>query len=190
MSRLDRNYGCLSADMIGRRIGGTARSARHHDGGGTEVAAPRLMLRESVYESTNRLLMDADLQPGTRLSIDGLSRALQVSPTPVREALFRCEAEGLVVRRPNAVYTVAQTLSWTRVVKGLPCPIRGSQPRAPDRPLVPSASADPGLLTRAGPACPNRAAHSCPTHADHALPHPRPRLPQCPALTLRLRSGT
>ncbi|MDX6292249.1 MAG: hypothetical protein QOH50_1324 [Kribbellaceae bacterium] len=27
----------------------------------------------------------------------------------------------------------------------LPCPIRGSQPRAPDRPLVPPASADPGL---------------------------------------------
>jgi DNA-binding GntR family transcriptional regulator len=72
--------------------------------------APRLMLRESVYESVKRLLMDHDLEPGTRLSIDGLSRDLQVSPTPVREALFRCEAEGLVVRRPNAGYTVAPLL--------------------------------------------------------------------------------
>ena len=54
--------------------------------------------------------MDADLQPGMRLSIDGLARELQVSPTPVREALFRCEAEGLVVRRPNAGYTVAPLL--------------------------------------------------------------------------------
>lgn len=68
------------------------------------------MLRESVFESVKRLLMDADLRPGTRLSIDGLSRDLQVSATPVREALFRCEAEGLVVRRPNAGYTVAPLL--------------------------------------------------------------------------------
>ncbi|MCW2877468.1 MAG: hypothetical protein JWQ95_1568 [Sphaerisporangium sp.] len=72
--------------------------------------APRLMLRESVYEAVKRLLMDNDLEPGTRLSIDGLSRDLEVSPTPVREALFRCEAEGLVVRRPNAGYTVAPLL--------------------------------------------------------------------------------
>lgn len=78
--------------------------------------APRLMLRESVYESVKRLLMDNELEPGTRLSIDGLSRDLQVSPTPVREALFRCEAEGLVVRRPNAGYTVAPLLERQSLV--------------------------------------------------------------------------
>lgn len=72
--------------------------------------AARLMLRESVYESIKGMLMDADLQPGSRVSIDGLARDLQVSPTPVREALFRCEAEGLVVRRANAGYTVAPLL--------------------------------------------------------------------------------
>jgi DNA-binding GntR family transcriptional regulator len=74
------------------------------------------MLRESVYESVKRLLMDHDLEPGTRISIDGLSRELQVSPTPVREALFRCEAEGLVVRRPNAGYIVAPLLDWQALV--------------------------------------------------------------------------
>lgn len=78
--------------------------------------APRLMLRESVYESVKRLLMDHELEPGTRLSIDGLSRDLQVSPTPVREALFRCEAEGLVVRRPNAGYLVAPLLGRQALV--------------------------------------------------------------------------
>ncbi|WP_328325645.1 GntR family transcriptional regulator [Kribbella sp. NBC_00382] len=72
--------------------------------------APRLMLRESVYESLKRLLMDNALEPGARLSIDGLARELEVSQTPVREALFRCEAEGLVVRRPNAGYLVAPLL--------------------------------------------------------------------------------
>jgi DNA-binding GntR family transcriptional regulator len=72
--------------------------------------APRPMLRESVYESVKRLLMDTDLEPGSRVCIDGLARDLGVSPTPIREALFRCEAEGLVVRRPNAGYTVAPLL--------------------------------------------------------------------------------
>lgn len=72
--------------------------------------APRLMVRESVYEAVKGLLMDHMLEPDTRLSIDGLARDLQVSPTPVREALFRCEAEGLVIRRPNAGYSVAPLL--------------------------------------------------------------------------------
>lgn len=72
--------------------------------------APRLGLRESVFEAVKGLLMDNRLEPGARVSIDGLARDLQVSPTPVREALFRCEAEGLVVRRPNAGYTVAPLL--------------------------------------------------------------------------------
>jgi DNA-binding GntR family transcriptional regulator len=74
--------------------------------------APRLMLRESVYEAMKRLLMDHEMEPGARLSIDGLARDLQVSPTPVREALFRCEAEGLVVRKANAGYTVAPLLDF------------------------------------------------------------------------------
>lgn len=72
--------------------------------------APRPMLRESVYESVKQLLMDDELAPGSRVCIDALARDLRVSPTPIREALFRCEAEGLVVRRPNAGYTVAPLL--------------------------------------------------------------------------------
>jgi DNA-binding GntR family transcriptional regulator len=72
--------------------------------------APRLMVRESVYDAVKRLLMDHALEPGTRLSIDGLARDLEVSPTPVREALFRCEAEGLVIRRANAGYSAAPLL--------------------------------------------------------------------------------
>jgi len=73
--------------------------------------APRLMLRESVYEAVKGLLMDHDTEPGSKLSIDGIARDLQVSPTPVREALFRCEAEGLVVRKPNTGYVVAPLLN-------------------------------------------------------------------------------
>lgn len=67
----------------------------------------RLSLLESVYESLKGMLMDHRLEPDARLSIEGLARSLEVSPTPVREALSRLEAEGLVVRRPNTGFAVA-----------------------------------------------------------------------------------
>ncbi|MCO6007989.1 GntR family transcriptional regulator [Actinoallomurus purpureus] len=70
----------------------------------------KVSVRESVFQSLKALLMDHDLEPGARLSIDGLARQLEVSQTPVREALARCESEGLVVRRPNAGYLVASLL--------------------------------------------------------------------------------
>jgi DNA-binding GntR family transcriptional regulator len=56
------------------------------------------------------LLRDHDLEPGSKLSIDGLARELDVSQTPIREALARGESAGLVVRRPNAGYLVAPLL--------------------------------------------------------------------------------
>ena len=71
---------------------------------------PRMMLRDSVYEAIKGMLMDHDLPPGSRLSIDGIARELQVSPTPVREAMTRLESDGLVAKRPHAGYTVAPIL--------------------------------------------------------------------------------
>ena len=44
--------------------------------------------------------MDHILPPGERVNIDALARELDVSPTPVREALARLEADGLVRKRP------------------------------------------------------------------------------------------
>lgn len=43
--------------------------------------------------------MDLTLAPDTRINIDQLARDLQVSNTPLREALARLESEGLVTRR-------------------------------------------------------------------------------------------
>ncbi|WP_345430981.1 GntR family transcriptional regulator [Actinoallomurus vinaceus] len=84
----------------------------HADGGADPGAAEpaKVSVRESVFQALKTLLMDHDLEPGARLSIDGLARRLEVSQTPVREALARCESEGLVVRRPNAGYLVAPLL--------------------------------------------------------------------------------
>jgi DNA-binding GntR family transcriptional regulator len=73
--------------------------------------ARRVTLRESVYESLRGMLMDHRLTPGSKLSIDGLARSLEVSQTPVREALTRLESDGLVVKKANAGFFVAPLLS-------------------------------------------------------------------------------
>lgn len=73
--------------------------------------ARRLTLTEDVYESVQALIMDHAVAPGARINIDALARQLEVSPTPVREALARLEADGLVRKRPLAGYTAAPLLT-------------------------------------------------------------------------------
>lgn len=51
--------------------------------------------------------MDGRLMPGDAVSIDGTARDLEVSPTPVREALARLEHTGLVQRAALKGYRVA-----------------------------------------------------------------------------------
>ncbi|MCU1492779.1 MAG: hypothetical protein JWO62_543 [Acidimicrobiaceae bacterium] len=67
----------------------------------------RSVLADQVYELIKTQLMDHLVEPGARLSIDGLARDLGVSPTPVREALARLESDGLVAKRPHYGYTAA-----------------------------------------------------------------------------------
>jgi DNA-binding GntR family transcriptional regulator len=64
-------------------------------------------LVDDVYDVLVDMLMNHALEAGARLNIDALARTLGVSPTPVREALARMEAEGLVVKEPRRGYTVA-----------------------------------------------------------------------------------
>ncbi|HUR03216.1 MAG TPA: GntR family transcriptional regulator [Nonomuraea sp.] len=74
-------------------------------------AAQRLSTRQplvnDVHEVLIDMLMNHALEPGSRLNIDSMARTLGVSPTPVREALARLEAQGLVVKEPRRSYTVA-----------------------------------------------------------------------------------
>jgi len=71
----------------------------------------RATLTDDVYASLQTLVMDHAIAPGDRLNIDALARQLGVSPTPVREALARLEADGLVRKRPLAGYTVTPLLT-------------------------------------------------------------------------------
>lgn len=73
--------------------------------------ARRSTLADDIYESVQALVMDHAVAPGERINIDALARQLEVSPTPVREALVRLESDGLVRKRPLAGYTAAPLLT-------------------------------------------------------------------------------
>ncbi|WP_052852866.1 GntR family transcriptional regulator [Streptomyces avicenniae] len=70
----------------------------------------RRVLAEHTYEAIRSLLMDQVLPPGERVNIDEVARRLDVSPTPVREALSRLESEGLVTKRALAGFTATPLL--------------------------------------------------------------------------------
>jgi DNA-binding GntR family transcriptional regulator len=70
----------------------------------------RRALRDLVYDRIINLLMSGELEPSARLSIDTLARDLEVSPTPVREALANLERTGLVTREALKGYRVAAPL--------------------------------------------------------------------------------
>jgi DNA-binding GntR family transcriptional regulator len=71
---------------------------------------PRRVLSDDVYDAVLALLLDGEIEPGERANIESIARELDVSPTPVREALARLESEGLVVKRALKGYTAAPPL--------------------------------------------------------------------------------
>lgn len=68
-------------------------------------------LVDDVYERLKAWVMDGVVAAGMRVNIDAAARDLDVSPTPVREALVRLEAEGFVVKQPARGYSVTPTLT-------------------------------------------------------------------------------
>lgn len=75
----------------------------------TELARPA-RLADEVYNALYARLMSHDIPPGNRIGIDGLARALGVSQTPVREALSRLEAQGLVIKEHLIGYSAANQM--------------------------------------------------------------------------------
>lgn len=67
----------------------------------------RPLLREVAYERLKSAIQVGDLQPGEPLSELRLSEFLEISRTPVREALQLLVQEGLVKNMPNRAMTVA-----------------------------------------------------------------------------------
>jgi DNA-binding GntR family transcriptional regulator len=74
--------------------------------------APKLRYRkmaDEVAETLRRMILLGELAPGQRTTQDELAELLGVSTTPVREALLRLTAAGLIEASPNRYFRVVRT---------------------------------------------------------------------------------
>lgn len=68
-------------------------------------------LGPEVYKTILSSIISLRIAPDSRIAVDALARELGVSPTPIREALVRLEAEGLVVKTHRRGYRAAPKLT-------------------------------------------------------------------------------
>lgn len=71
-------------------------------------------LRDRVYVDLGKKLMTGEIDHRTRLVESQLCETLNVSRTPLREALVRLHADGMLERRPDGYYPVALDIVGVR----------------------------------------------------------------------------
>ena len=65
-----------------------------------------LNLNEWAYRSIKKRILDNEFKPGSQLNIEELSKELNISRTPIREALLRLKQKGFVVSFSNVGFFV------------------------------------------------------------------------------------
>ena len=88
------------------------------------VSIPRAALHEQVAQRLRQMLVENRISPGAKLNERELAEVLQVSRTPLREAIKMLAAEGLVELLPNrgaiaVSLTEADVLNTFEVMAGL-----------------------------------------------------------------------
>lgn len=68
-------------------------------------------LVDVAYEAVIEAILDQRLSPGERMTIDQIAKDLDMSITPVREALTRVAADGLLVQTRNRGFAVPPLLT-------------------------------------------------------------------------------
>ncbi|AJP74525.1 GntR family transcriptional regulator [Sphingomonas hengshuiensis] len=66
---------------------------------------------ELAYDHLLTMLMTLQIAPGERIAIDAVARRLDISQTPIREALSQLEAEKLVYKTPNIGYRASPQMT-------------------------------------------------------------------------------
>ena len=64
-------------------------------------------LREQVYQALRQIILRGDLASGERIVETKLAKQLNVSRTPIREAIGQLQREKLIVSNPNGGFKVA-----------------------------------------------------------------------------------
>jgi DNA-binding GntR family transcriptional regulator len=82
---------------------------------GPHIPAPALQ-GQSAYERLCNDIRNGTLQPGARLTETEIADRFQISRTPVREAIRRLEAEGLVDHQPRTG-AVVRTLDYPEIME-------------------------------------------------------------------------
>lgn len=82
----------------------------------TDLKTPPFSSGEAAYASLIDALRSGDFAPGDRLREEDVAKRLNLSRTPVREALRRLENNGIVEHRPR-IGAVIRKLSQTEVVE-------------------------------------------------------------------------
>ncbi|MFI6423903.1 GntR family transcriptional regulator [Promicromonospora sp. NPDC050880] len=99
-------------------------------------------LAEQVYHAIRAGIADGRIAPGSRVTERQLAQALDVSPTPVREAIGKLEHEGLLervgARRLQVVDHPAETLHELMEVEVM---LRGAEARFAARKITPEGVA-------------------------------------------------
>jgi DNA-binding GntR family transcriptional regulator len=72
------------------------------------ISIPRQVLHQQVAVRLRQLIVEGQIAPGAKLNERALSELLQVSRTPLREAIKMLAAEGLVALLPNRGAVAAQ----------------------------------------------------------------------------------
>ena len=100
----------LSSLSAPERVSNALRS-KSEDLPDLPVLAQSQVLSERVYRAILQMLAQGGLRRGAALRIGVLSKALAVSPTPVREALARLAASGLIAHEARKGYRIAPPLT-------------------------------------------------------------------------------
>lgn len=98
------------------------------------ASRPRILRRELVYRELKERILAGEFPPRMRLAEERLGTLLEVSRTPIREALVRLHADGLLRHDPDGGYHVAapdlgglRDLYELRIALELACLTRAAQ---------------------------------------------------------------
>lgn len=86
------------------------KDSKNQSFGETAILRRPQRLGDEVYNVIYAQLMSLKIPPGGRIAVDNLVRELGVSQTPIREAMSRLEAQGLVNKTHLIGYSAAPQL--------------------------------------------------------------------------------
>lgn len=92
-------------------IVGVSPKTKSLDQGAKKKIPRRSVLSDEIHEMVKGMIFAHEIAPGERVNIDALAVRLDVSQTPIREALARLEADGLIAKEPLKGFSATSLLS-------------------------------------------------------------------------------